>query len=83
MRARDVDRFGGEEVRIELVSGDRLTGVISLSHCVFNPKEEIIKWKNAEVTFYISFHCGLSRRQVPIHIPIKAISYIELVRDLT
>jgi len=82
MRARDVDKFGGKEVRIELVSGDRLTGAISLSHCVFNPKEEI-KWKNAEVTFYISFCCGLSRRQVPIHIPIKAISNIELVRDLT
>jgi hypothetical protein len=82
MRARDVDRFGGEEVRIELVSGDRLTGVISLAHCVFDPKEEI-KWKNAEVTFYISFRCGLSRREAAIHIPIKAISNIELVRDLT
>lgn len=82
MRARDVDRFGGKEVRIELVSGDKLTGVISLSHCEFNPKKDI-EWKNAEVHFYIYIRRGVWRRKTRITIPIIAIANIEEVKDLT
>jgi hypothetical protein len=82
MRARDVDRFGGKEVRVELVSGDKLTGVISLSHCEFDPKKDI-EWKNVEVNFYIYMRRGVWKRRVCIEIPIIAIANIELIRDLT
>jgi hypothetical protein len=30
MRERDVDRFGGKEVRVELVSGDKLTATTTI-----------------------------------------------------